>query len=175
MDEARDSLDEAMLQRLTDRTFHRAIQSSQPILVTFTAPVRCLHCREQKPALEAMSQEHPVYVVDVEQPDTAQIEATLGGRGVPFSKVYANGQLLTEHLGKLNVGQLMGLMKDGAELAAQMGTHRPSVPPAAATALAGYSEDLDDLEGLEPEPDGPPARHQGHRTLKGLLAGFGRE
>jgi thiol-disulfide isomerase/thioredoxin len=120
-----------MLTRLTDRTFHRAIQSSQPILVTFTAPVRCVHCREQKPALEAMATEYPVYLVDVEEPDTAKIEATLGGRGVPFSKVYANGQLLVEHLGKMNVGELMGLMQEGGKLASEMSPPPPSAPPAA--------------------------------------------
>jgi arsenate reductase-like glutaredoxin family protein len=141
--------------------------------VVFTAPKRCPHCQEQKPALEWLSDEgYPVYLVDVEQPDTEEIEATLGGRGVPFSKMYARGQLLTEKLGKLEAEDLRAFFRKGAELAAQMGSHRPSTPPLparpheATPTLAGHGE----TSIVQ-----PPAPRGGYRSLRGILSGFGRE
>jgi hypothetical protein len=104
-----------MIQRLTDATFERTIrQARSPILVTFSAPVRCGACREQKPALEMLSQDgYPIYYVDVEQPDTAYVEKTFGGRGVPFHKIYAAGRLLLEHVGVLDGAGLLNLLAEG--------------------------------------------------------------
>ena len=101
------------LQHLTDATFERTItQADAPILVTFTAPVRCPACRQQKPALEALAFEgYPVFVVDVEKPDSAYVERTWGGRGVPFHKLYSRGKLLLEHLGVLSAQEILQLFE----------------------------------------------------------------
>ncbi len=100
-----------MIARLTDATFERTIaQAASPILVTFTAPVRCPACRQQKAALEALAYDgYPVYIVDVEQADSAKVEAKFGGRGVPFHKFYSRGRLVLEQIGLQNAQQLLEL------------------------------------------------------------------
>ncbi len=114
------------MERLTDQTFEQAIRSSRPILVTFTAPKRCHECRKQDPVLEELAHELPVYIVDVEQTDTQGVEAAIGKRGVPFHKVYAKGQLLVEHLGRMTYEELGQLVDEGAEILAQMGARKTS-------------------------------------------------
>lgn len=103
---------DSLVPRLTDATFDRAIASPTPILVTFSAPKRCPHCRAQKPALERLAAEgYPVYVLDVEQADSQGIEKRLGGRGVPFHKLYARGRLLLEKVGQLDAPALEDLFQ----------------------------------------------------------------
>jgi thioredoxin-like negative regulator of GroEL len=180
-----------MLPRLNDKTFGAAIRSSRPIMVVFTAPQRCPHCREQKPALEEIVELGvPVYLVDVEQPDTAHIEATIGGRGVPFAKMYSNGQLLSERLGMMSASQLMVFADDGAAIAAQMGARRPAAvagprqttqvaPVRPARVEPPLHEEHPDVAMADPvrpvRREQPAIRAQGYRSLRGLLAGFGRE
>jgi len=175
-----------MLTRLTDQTFNAAVRSSRPIMVVFTAPKRCPHCREQKPALEWLDSEgYPVYLVDVEEPDTAHVEATLGGQGVPRIKMYANGQLLTEHLGMLDADGLRSLFREGAQLAAEMGAHRPvSAPPPPAPAPQMVAEVGECPPGSYETHDGdcvmegtlsePQHAYPRAHSINGMLAGFGR-
>lgn len=87
--------------RLNDKTFDDIVHNTQePILVVFTAPKRCEHCRLEKPALEQLASAGvPVFFVDVEQDDSKEIERVLGGRGVPHHKLLDRGIVVREFRG----------------------------------------------------------------------------
>jgi len=129
--------------RLNDATFERTIARAQsPILVTFTAPVRCPGCRWQKPAIEALALDgYPVFIVDVEQEDSQQVEARFGGRGVPYHNLYSRGQLVTdangpvEHLGPLEAQKLLELFERGAQAPR---TRLGGVPATVGGVLGGF-------------------------------------
>ncbi len=137
-----------MIARLTDSSFERTIANAQsPILVTFTAPIRCWVCREQKPALEALAYEgYPVYIVDVEQADAKYITQTFAGKGVPSHKMYAKGKLVQE-------------MVDG----------KPNP-----VAFLGQLDAQGLLDLFARANKAVPARRGGYMSLGGMLGGFGR-
>lgn len=131
-----------MLPRLNDATFSAMIESATPILVCFSAPKRCPRCSEQKPALEALAASGiPVYVLDIEQPDSQETERKLGGRGVPFSKVYAYGQLLNEKKGLTSAVDLRDVYMQGKRLAARAARGRGV--GTVGGMLAGFGKDFE--------------------------------
>lgn len=104
-----------ILPRLTDETFDRVVKETRvPLLVTFSAPVRCPACREQKPALLGLAGDgYPVAWVDVEQPDSRRIVEIVAGKGVPKHRVYSRGKITAEHLGILDQARLFELLTKG--------------------------------------------------------------
>jgi len=109
---------DAKIVRLTDETFLAAINTPQAVLVVFTAPERCPPCRDFMPVLEQLVKETPVYLVDIEQADTAdltkKLELYTGARfSVPMLRVYECGMSLFQHIGKLDLEPLRAFVKDG--------------------------------------------------------------
>ena len=108
-----------ILPRLTDETFDHVVKETRvPLLVTFSAPVRCPACREQKPALLGLAGDgYPVAWVDVEQPDSHRIVQLVAGKGVPKHRVYSRGKITAEHLGMLDQARLFELLTKGHQRA----------------------------------------------------------
>lgn len=113
------------LLRLNDITFPSTITSSQPVLVSFGAPKRCPKCPKQKPALEELAKYGlPVFYVDIEQADTAKVSANRDDPRVPLHRVYADGQLLAQHVG-LTEGDVLETLLFEAEQTLKSQKRRP--------------------------------------------------
>lgn len=129
-----------MIPRLNDMSFGPMTRSTTPVMIVFTAPKRCHLCVKQKAALEQLQAEGiPVYVLDVEQPDTQDTERRIGGRGVPFTKVYAHGQLLNERKGLASAAELRDVYEQGRRLLPRAA--RGQAPGTVSGMLAGFGRD----------------------------------
>lgn len=88
------------LLRLNDIDFPETINSSRPVLVSFGAPKQCYKCPKQKPALEELAQQGlPIFYVNLEEEDSEGINKSRDDHRVPLHRVYADGELLAQHVG----------------------------------------------------------------------------
>ena len=96
------------LKTLDDTDFNSTIKNESVIMVEFGSE-DCAPCRTLAPILEKMSQDHSIYVVDID--DSPETSKQLKIKGLPTLIVFKGGVEYKRQVGLVNKEKLLALFE----------------------------------------------------------------